>query len=444
MKLLSEAYFTGGNIMDQLGLKIKALRKSLKMTQGEFCCKILNKSTMSKIENNIIIPSLPQLEHIASMLNMTISELLQPSDIPPLFVNTKKSHIQIECLYNDEKYLDIIDIPMPINFFSCFYKGMSYYKLDLNSKAEKYLCQCEKLFNKMTEHEKFYNVENLGIALNSLRNLNPSSLTDSSCLTCYKRILEYLKMYNGKKYKIYYCIINNISAYYMCNENYEEGINFIEDFLKVNTKLNYTHVSASIHSNLSVAKFAMRNYGEAIDHIKKAIFFYKYAGEILSACKGYSNLFIYYLYNKDYDKCSNLIDYSYKELNFPDTIENFKVLELMLLYNIGDIEKLALCSKKINRNAIDGSLKYDYLFLLGRMNLFLGRYKVATSYYKKCEKYLKSVDRYIDLSILYKDMYYINNNEDFLEMHKKYVLLSKSRSTNTIHPDITINSQPMI
>lgn len=430
--------------MDQLGLKIKALRKSLKMTQGEFCCKILNKSTMSKIENNLIIPSLPQLEHIASMFNMTISELLQPSDIPPLFVNTKKSHIQIEYLYNDEKFLDIIDIPMPTNFFSCFYKGMSYYKLDLNSKAEKYLCQCEKLFNKMTENDKFYNVENLAISVNSLTKLRPKSLTDSSCLTCYKRILEYLKMYNGKKYEIYYSIINNINVYYLCNENYEEGISFIEDFLKVNNKLNYTNVSASIHLNLSIAKYAIKNYTEAIDHIKKAIFFYKYAGDPVSVSKSYSNLFVYYLYNKDYDKCSSLINYSYNELNCPETIETFKIMELALLYNIGDIEKLLICSKKINRNALTGDLKYDYFFLLGRMNYFLGRYKVATGYYKKCKNYLVSTDRYIDLSIMYKDMYSITGNEAFLEIDKKYVLLNKNRRTNTLNPDMTLNIQPVI
>lgn len=422
--------------MNHLGFKIKTLRKSLKMTQADLCCKILNRSSMCKIENNLIIPSLIQLEHIASKLNVTVSDLLQTSHISTLHINAKKSDVHIEHLFNNKKYLDIIDISMPSNFFYYFYKGMSYYKLGLKKDAEKYLSKCEKFFNNMDNYNRFLNVEKLSISLNSLRKLTIDSFTSSSNMNYLKKILNYLTVYNCKKCEIYYIVINNIGAYHLHKENYEDAIDFLESFLKINKKLSYINVFASIHLNLSIAKFAIKNYNDAINHIEKAIFFYNYAGESFEACECYLNLFNYHIYNKDYNECSNIINYLHNEFHIPQIKETFKILKLILLYNIGDMTKLILYSKKVNFNALRNKSKYDYFFLIGRINFFLGKYRVVEGYYNKCKKYLQSTKRYSDLSILYSDMYSIYGSKDYFQHYEKYKLLNKNRTFNSIHPDI--------
>ncbi|MDU1414607.1 MAG: helix-turn-helix transcriptional regulator [Clostridium sp.] len=427
--------------MDNLGSRIRTLRKSLKMTQADLSCEILNRSSVCKIEKNLIVPSLFQLEHIASKLNVTVADLIYNSNTSDnLDANTQveTSNDNIKSLFEDEKYFDIIDFHMTPSFFSYFYKGMSYYRIDLEKEAKKYLDKCENLFNNMNDVDKFLNVEKLCIALNSLRKINIKSLENIENLHSLKNILSYLTIYRGGNLEIYYVTINNIGAYYLHNENFESAISFIENFLRDNSRFAYTSIFASIHSNLSIAKFAIRSYIDAISHIKKAIFFYKYAHDNFQACECYINLYNYYLYTKSYKECFKLCDYLASEFNIPEINETFKILRLILLYNIGNREKFIHYIKSINTNALRKKSRYDYFFLMGKVNFFLGKFDVAFGYYRKCISYLELTKRYLDLSIIYNDLYYIYGIEEYLYKYKKYNLLSNNRIFNPIHPDITI------
>lgn len=120
--------------MNKLGHKIKILRKAAKLTQVDLSCDILNRTSLSKIENGNLNPSLPQLEHISDKLKISISDLISDDDISLLKFNLPNNNLNLKELYDNKKYFDIIDKGNELrlsDFNSCFYLGMSYYKADL-------------------------------------------------------------------------------------------------------------------------------------------------------------------------------------------------------------------------------------------------------------------------------------------------------------------------
>jgi len=213
--------------MNKLGHKIKILRKAANLTQVDLSCDILNRTSLSKIENGNLYPSLPQLEHIADKFKISLSDLISDDDISLLNFNFTNSNLYLEELYDDEKYFDIIDKANELklsDFSSCYYLGMSYYKIELKKDAKKYLSRCENLFNKLPEDDKHLNVENLCIALNSLRKIKIKSFSDDLNLEYLKKALNYLNLYNQSKCEIYFIINNNISACYLYREEYEKTV----------------------------------------------------------------------------------------------------------------------------------------------------------------------------------------------------------------------------
>lgn len=427
----------GEIVLDKLGYKIKRLRKANNMTQEELSCDILNRSSLCKIENELLIPSLPQLEHIASKLNISIIDLLLDANSNKISKDNNEELCMVESMYDNNKYFDIIEMKMPMCFETCFYKGMSYYNINLKQEAEKYLIKCKKLFNTLDEREKYFCVEKLCIALNSLRKIKITSFTNTTNLRYLKNILSILENYNCNKTEIYYYTISNIGAYYLFNKNYEAGINYIEGILKNNYKFAYTTVSAAIHLNLSIGYFSLRNYPEAIINIKKAIFFFNYSKEYGEVSECYINLFNYYLYSGLYNDCSLLIHFLYSNYENDKLSETFKVLELILLYNKGELEVLEEKSKKIKRSMLRSASTYDYYFLIARVNFFKGNKTIAEGYYNRCKKYLKENERYLDLFYLYKDMYNILENKNYLKKSEEFLQLYKTQKYNPVQPNIT-------
>lgn len=196
--------------MNKLGHKIKTLRKAAKLTQVDLSCGILNRTSLSKIENGNLYPSLQQLEHISDKLKISLSDLISNDDISLLNFNFTNNNLYLKELYDNEKYLDIIDRSSELRlsgFNPCFYLGMSYYKAELKKNARKYLSKCETLFNGFSDSDKYIYVESLCIALNSLRKIEIKSFSDDLNLEYLKKALNYLNLYNHCKCEIYFIII---------------------------------------------------------------------------------------------------------------------------------------------------------------------------------------------------------------------------------------------
>ncbi|WP_346867683.1 MULTISPECIES: helix-turn-helix transcriptional regulator [unclassified Clostridium] len=426
--------------MNKLGHKIKILRKAANLTQVDLSCDILNRTSLSKIENGNLNPSLPQLEHISDKLKISISDLISDDDISLLKFNFNNNKLYLKELYDNEKYFDIIDKANELrlsDFSSCYYLGMSYYKTELKKDAKKYLSKCEILFNRFSEADKYIYVENLCIALNSLRKIEIKSFSDDMNLKYLKKTLNYLNLYNHCKCEIYFIVNNNISAYYLFNEEYEKGINFIEYFLKNNIKINSPTMLCSFHLNLSIAYFSMKNYVKAIEYIKKSIFFYEYIGNNLEAGECYLNLFNSYLYNNQPNKCHELLEFLYKTYDDVRLINIYRVLELALVYNVNNIEKIINKSRYINYTSLRYKAKMDYDFILARANFIIGKYKVSLRHYNKCLKYLIQNKKYLDLYFAYKDMFSITENVNYELESINYKKLYDNEKYNHPHPNVT-------
>lgn len=63
--------------MEHIGIKIKALRKGLNMTQSELAGTELTKSMLSQIENNVSSPSMKTLHYLAGRLNKPVAYFLE-------------------------------------------------------------------------------------------------------------------------------------------------------------------------------------------------------------------------------------------------------------------------------------------------------------------------------------------------------------------------------
>lgn len=252
-----------------------------------------------------------------------------------------------------------------------------------------------------------------------------------------KKTLNYLNLYNHCKCEIYFIVNNNISAYYLFNEEYEKGINFIEYFLKNNIKINSPTMLCSFHLNLSIAYFSMKNYVKAIEYIKKSIFFYEYIGNNLEAGECYLNLFNSYLYNNQPNKCHELLEFLYKTYDDVRLINIYRVLELALVYNVNNIEKIINKSRYINYTSLRYKAKMDYDFILARANFIIGKYKVSLRHYNKCLKYLIQNKKYLDLYFAYKDMFSITENVNYELESINYKKLYDNEKYNHPHPNVT-------
>lgn len=65
-----------------IGDKIKALRLQKKITQSALCGDVITRNMLSRIENNVALPSLPTLRHLASALGVSAGYFLDEVSDP--------------------------------------------------------------------------------------------------------------------------------------------------------------------------------------------------------------------------------------------------------------------------------------------------------------------------------------------------------------------------
>ncbi|HBA02556.1 MAG TPA: hypothetical protein DCW51_00460, partial [Clostridium sp.] len=218
---------------NNIGLKIKTSRKGAKLTQNDLSCDILDRSTLSKIENGYIYPSIPQLMHISKVLNLSISNLFC-ENITPCNASISSISKKLKELYVNKEYNKIIDTITPYDFITTYYLGLSYYKLSCKEESKALLEKCEGLFCLLHDDLKPLYAENLAIAITTLGRLVINSFSDVENYNYLIKGLNYLEAYNLKNVKTYFIIINNIGAYYLYTYKYEEAISFYGEFLKNN------------------------------------------------------------------------------------------------------------------------------------------------------------------------------------------------------------------
>lgn len=417
-------------------MKIKTFRKGAQLTQNDLSCDFLDRTTLSKIENGYIFPSIPQLMHISKMVNIPINALLlYEQSLNNVFISN--TSLKLKDLYNNKKYHEIIDIFTPYDFITTYYIGLSYYKLDLSQESKALLLKCENFFHLLNEDLKPLYCENLAIAIVTLRRLIVNSFQSDENLDLLKKALNYLELYNLNNINSYYAIVNNIGVYYLYTSKHSEAINFYENFLKTNIDNLPISVLKTIHVNLNIAYFCIKNYNKAIEHINNAIFFNSYLGDTLEYAECHINLFNAYLYKNEIEKASSVISTISDKLKSIDIINTFKICELVLLYNINKHDEILVKNALINYGILKESYKIDYNFIMANVYSKKNSYNLAKIHYNKCIDFLVENKRYLDVCIAYNNLYVISKNENFKIKYLEYKKLYDNDEYNHISINIT-------
>lgn len=420
-----------------VGNKIKNLRKERKLLQKDLCGELINKSTMCKIENDIITPSIEQLFHISNVLKIPISYFFEEDNLPPTADNYNSS---LDKLFNDKQYFDIIDRFFELknpNFQDYFYIGLSYFNIEEYNECSKFLKEALKAYNKLKNNFKKINAENYSIILNTLAKIKIKQNLYIKATHYLHKATVTLESNKLQHTQIYIIVVSNLGSVYCYLEQYNKSITICENFLKNNLYCTYMRYISSIHLSLNLAYFKINKIEMAIDHIKKAIFFYEYTGNKTIAGRCYTNYINCLRYNKQFDKALEIIDKNY--LAYGENVKNIMFMQkLIIYYNLKLYDKLSEELKHVNINNLKNISIIDYYFLLGRTFFVKCDYKKSHYYYNKCIPSLVKYKRYVDLSIVYKDLGIILLSEEFLLKSDEYLLLYKNTVSHSLYTNVTV------
>lgn len=422
-----------------IGAKIKYFRQQSNMCQQDLCCNILNRTILSKIENDKMLPSLPQLFHISHCLGITVSYLLdentspiQSDNLNLIYSNdsistlyTSKNYYKLVCNFEDKKYQHIDNDNLS------FFVGISYYNLELYKLSLKFLRKYINMFIKSDNIFKSTYINEFANSLNTLSKIMLKNKNYTKALHYLSLALEYLEQLNKTDSQIYFIIINNIGSIHCMSNNYKKVINLLESFLSNNRLLIYTKLIADMHLSLNIAYYNLSDYTNSIKHIKNAIFFYFYIGQDLDAVECYLNYINAFRYDGKTEDALNLIK-AYKSLYFNEKYsslhDKFLMQEMIIYFNIEQYEKVLDLSDKIKVTNLNLVGKANYFFILGHINFLRNNYTQAYRQLMKSQKQLSLKNYTLDLAVLYNDLYRICEKQEYKSKYEYYSSLKSAKN----------------
>jgi tetratricopeptide (TPR) repeat protein len=415
-------------MITSIGSKIKELRRKLELCQEDICCEILNQTILSKIEHDKMLPSIPQLEHIANCLHASINYFFVESELQSssrYSISENKSYLHN--LYEQKKYIDILNLYESNGFQHLeaidvnFYVGMSYYISELYNNALKLLRRYITDYKKLDNEKKHNSTENYAAVLNKLHFI---MLKNSNFVKSIKYLYQAkndLERYQKTATRIYFVIINNIGSTFCRAHKFNETIEVLEKFLNLNKDNTYISILPSIHLSLNVAYYKIHNYTEALKHIKAAIWLFKYTGQNSYAGECYLNYINCLRFQLKLDEALDLADRLVDEYSHDAIMQNlFIVQKMIVLFNMGRFDDLLSLSKDLYINDLRKRSKMEYFFMLGHTEFVHGEYSKSYNHLIKCEKYLNSNKYYTDLSHLYDDLYHITDDPRYTEESERF------------------------
>ncbi|MBL4937079.1 helix-turn-helix transcriptional regulator [Clostridium sp. YIM B02515] len=422
-----------------IGYKVKSLRKEKNIRQDELCCNILNRTILSKIENNKMLPSIPQLEHISHKLGIPIEYFFQnytASDHNQNSTVSSDKCTALENLYIEKKYFDIIEIAEssnPCDINKNFYVGMSYFNIQLYNDTVTNLTKYIKLYSKFSETDKQKYAINYAFALNKLCFVMMKNSNYEKALKYLYTAQLFLRENNLVESKMFYIIINNIGSICCHKKEYNKVIKTLENFIDNIDDLAYISILASIHLSLNIAYFYTLNFEKALHHIKLAITFFEYSGKSLDAGECYLNYINCLRLLSRFEEALYLISEIKAMYHYDKELINvFSIQHLIILFNIGEFNKLSELLSEIKFNELRRKSKMDYYLIVGHVKFLQGSYTTADNYLNRCKNYLLSRNFYLDLSIVYKDLYQINSSQEDLDKSLYYMKMHENNKTYNI------------
>jgi len=411
-----------------IGNKIKALRESQKICQQDLCGELINRTTLSKIENEKMYPSIPQLIYISKKLNMPISFFLEEES------STNKIKICANCSiptsisdssllndwYNKKRYSDILKLyelefdkfKTLEDFNKYFYLGMSLFNSGLSKPAQKPLKKYINQYTKTSTSIQHENISCFTIALNHLFAIMYQSMNYLKAEHYLVMAKKHLQTFNEKEARYNFIIHCNLGILYNTSNQYEKTIKVLENFLSENSTRKYLEFIAQTHLLLNIAYYNVGEYKKSIDHIKKAIFFYDYVGDKLNAINSNLNLINAYRYDNNFNYALKTLDeFKDKTPNYEASFPHFLVQEMILFFNMKIYNKTLEISRMVTLGKLNKVSKSNFNFIMGHINFIELNYALAYKQLLICEKIFLKENFSYDLVVLYNDLYLITEDE---------------------------------
>lgn len=404
-----------------IGSKIKDCRLKLNISQTELCGEFISRPILSKIENNKMLPSIPQLEYIAGKLKIPAAYFFIAED-PTQFIekNSFTPAGMVDEMFNKEDYQGIIKLvefedisANKSDFILYYYVGMSFFNLGMYKDAVKSLNRYLKVFIKSTDNIQKDQVINFAIASNTLFKINISSGDLNKCKAYLMTAKKYLYLYDKNISFINFAINSNLAFIYNELNDYESTIELLEFFLSSNKTLIYMDIIPDLHLSLNIAYYNIGEYEKSIDHIKKSIFFYSYIGNKFKEESCYLNYINALRYDGNFLEALRMADSNIINCCFNKLYNQFLTQKAIIYFNTGNYEA---CLNQFDSTEIPELLtqsKNNYYFMRGHIEFLNKNYDNALKYLSKCERYFEDQHYYKDLVYLNEDLFHITKDEKF-------------------------------
>lgn len=445
-----------------LGEKIKVERKKKGLLQKDLCCEGITKSTISKIENNTLIPSLTQLEQICKILKIEMYELFlddsnlhsinlvssSTTSVPSQEIILKDSITNLKNYFEDKAYFSIIELfnspTQCTHFLEAYCVGMSYFEIKEFLYAQKYLKRAITLFKILDYSDKKHHAEKLANSFNTLGKISYTMNDYGKSLHYFYKAKIILESFNLFYIELYATVINNIGGINGLISEYHKAIKVLEDYLDMKISQQYFSKLASIHLNLSISYFKTYNFEKSILHIGKAIFFFNYMEQRSDEAECHLNYINYLRYSGNFKEAFSVLKNAIQTYDDENQKNRFYLQQLILFYNIKDFSSIQKLHTLFNiKIARERSIK-EYYFIMGHVEFINNNFKKSHYYYNKCINYLLKNHLYLDLSIAYNDLGIMLNSDEFLRKSIDFKKLYFSLKNKPLRTNITLESSSEI
>lgn len=413
--------------MNEIGNKIKNLRKALGYNQKDICNDILSRTELSKIENGRRTPSIYQIKYISDILNTSADYLLD--------VNTKKNEhtgsndnkSNIEKLFSSKQYHKITISFEKGNIFNdndidnLFFVGAAYYKTEFYVESKKILLKFIKEYEGLNYDTQEEYCENYAEALINLFYMeNSSKNKDIEMSKLYKAKNE-IEKHEKINSKIYLKILYHIGFVYFYIDRFSDAVSVLSSLVDKSKKTIELDLVPDTHLILARVYYNTDQYAESLRNLDDALFLYKYSNNNSSiVCSiDYANVYRFMGQYNEAVKSIEEADSEYLKNNKFDKI--FLLYKAFIYFNMTDYEAVMQQLKQIKITDLNCyTKKSSYYFLKGHIAYVNNQYEDAVKYLKKSEKFFKINNYCCDLKLLYNDLYSITKDDEYKKLYDKY------------------------
>ena len=422
--------------MNNLGSRIKLLRKKKGLSQNDLSNKILNRVVLSRIENNIQEPSLNQIIHICTVLEISLDELILSKPYT-VSICSKDSIDYILNLYNRNNFYDITkyydlnksDFVKIKNSAKFFYLGYSYYKINLYKESERFLKKYVNFVKKNEQNLLQDNIINLCVALNSIFRIH-MALNDSKKAIKHLKLAEiYISKFNMENTNIGQSILSNIATFYLRENQYKKVISYCYNFENLQTDVCYPLVIVNIYKALAISYYNIGNYKKSIHNTQKVIDLYSFLGDDYNKGVAYFNYINALMYSTKHDEALYLIENcknQYKDVK--DLFNTFLVQEMSVYFNMSKFHKVLDVSLSVNQKYLSKDFLCDFNFIIGHINHLAGNKNTAIKNLKFCESLFINKRCNYDLYVVYGDLHILTNDDSFKEKQRNLTYNSMKKN----------------